>query len=174
MTIETFKNHKPIIGKQCFIHNQALVLGRVTLGEDVSIWPMTVLRGDVSTIKIGNRTNIQDSSICHVTHYNPKYGPESPLIVGDDVTIGHGVILHACTVKDRVLVGMHSTLLDGAIIESDVMIGAHSLVPPGKHLESGYLYVGAPVKPIRKLSDEEIQFLKYSAEHYVDLKNEYL
>jgi carbonic anhydrase/acetyltransferase-like protein (isoleucine patch superfamily) len=174
MTIRPFEKHTPIIGINSYIDETALVLGDVETGEDSSIWPMTVIRGDVHRIRIGKRTNIQDGSILHVTHYG-EYNPEgSPLIVGDDVTVGHGVVLHACTVGNRCLVGMHSTLLDDAVIEDEVMIGAHSLVPPKKVLESGFLYVGSPVKKIRPLTDEEKVFLKYSADHYVQLKNRHM
>lgn len=173
MTIRTFKNITPTTPDSCYVDDMALVLGDVVLGEDVSIWPMAVLRGDVHKIRIGARTNVQDGSVLHVTHYG-EYNPEgSPLIIGEDVTIGHAVVLHACTVKNRCLIGMHATVLDGAIIEDDVILGAHSLVSPGKTLESGFLYVGAPAKKIRPLTDEEKTFLKYSAKHYITLKNQH-
>lgn len=126
-------------------------LVNVVLGDDASLWPMAVARGDVQAIRIGARTNIQDGSILHVTQDN-RFNPGGrALIVGDDVTVGHGVILHACTVEDLVLVGMGSTVLDGAVIQRRVMIGAGSLVPPNKVLESGYLYLGNPVKQARPL-----------------------
>lgn len=172
MTIRRFKDKEPIMPASCYVDKKALVLGDVTLGEDCSVWPMAVIRGDVHQIRIGNRTNIQDGSVLHVTHYGP-FNQGSPLIIADDVTIGHAVVLHACQIRNRCLIGMHSTILDDAIIHDDVIIGAHSLVSPGKELESGFLYVGTPVKQIRPLTNEEKKFLKYSAEHYVKLKNEY-
>ncbi|PMG36056.1 gamma carbonic anhydrase family protein, partial [Vibrio breoganii] len=122
----------------------------------------------------GQRTNIQDGSVLHVTHKNASNPEGYPLIIGDEVTIGHLVMLHGCTIKDRVLVGMSTTILDGAIIESDVFIGAGSLVPPNKTLESGYLYVGRPVKQVRPLTEQEAAFLSKSAENYVQNKNDYL
>ena len=173
MTIRTFKGITPTVPDSCYVDDMALVLGDVVLVEDVSIWPMAVLRGDVHKIRIGARTNVQDGSVLHVTHYGEYNSEGSPLIIGDDVTIGHAVVLHACTVKNRCLIGMHATVLDGAVIEDDVILGAHSLVSPGKTLESGFLYVGTPAKKIRPLTDEEKTFLKYSAEHYVKLKNEH-
>lgn len=175
MNIRPFQQHKPEIGEAAFIDETALVIGQVKLGDDASLWPMSVARGDVEQIKIGARTNIQDGAVLHVTHYEEKYSPKGiPLIIGDDVTVGHRVILHACTVGSRCLIGMGSSLLDGCIIEDEVMLGANSLVPPGKILKSGYLYVGSPAKQIRPLSKKEIDFLTYSATHYVNLKNKHL
>lgn len=174
MAIKPFKTKTPQLGNSVFIDDSALVIGDVEIGEDSSVWPMSVLRGDVHFIRVGKRTNIQDGSICHVTHYG-EYSPEgSPLIIGDDVTVGHHCTIHACRIANRVLVGMGSIILDGAIIQDDVMLGAGSLVSPGKILESGYLWLGSPAKKIRPLKEEEIKFLKYSAKHYVDLKNQYL
>ncbi|MFN3234341.1 MAG: gamma carbonic anhydrase family protein [Gammaproteobacteria bacterium] len=170
MAIRTFENKTPVIGNNAHVDETALILGDVEIGEDTSLWPMTVARGDVFHIRIGKRTNVQDNSVLHVTHYG-KYGDGSPLIIGDDVTIGHRVIAHACTIGDCCLIGMGSIILDKAVIESHVLLGAGSLVPEGKVLESGYLYFGNPVKQIRKLSNEEIEFLSYSANHYVELKN---
>lgn len=161
----------PELGRGAYVDDAAVVIGDVTLGEDTSIWPMTVVRGDVNTIRIGARTNIQDNSVLHVTH-DGKYTPGGyALSVGDDVTVGHRVILHACTVGDLCLIGMGSIIMDGAILESKVMLAAGSLVPGGKHLESGYLYMGSPVKQVRELTDEEIESLQYSADHYVEVKN---
>ncbi len=175
MNIRPFQQHKPDIGQRVFIDDAALVIGRVTLGDDASVWPMSVVRGDVDRIEIGARTNIQDNSVLHVTHYEKEFSPKGlPLIIGDDVTVGHRVTLHACTVGNRCLIGMSSTLLDGCVIQDDVMIGANTLVPPGKVLESGYLYVGSPVKQVRALTEKEIKFLMYSAAHYVKLKNEHM
>lgn len=152
----------------------SVVIGDVTLADDVSIWPLVAIRGDVNRVVIGARTNVQDGCVLHVTHKS-SYNPDGyPLVVGEDVTVGHKAMLHGCTIGNRVLVGMGSILLDGAIIEDDVMIGAGSLVPPGKRLVSGYLYLGSPVKQIRPLTPEEYEGLLYSANNYVNWKNGYL
>lgn len=174
MTIRSFDGKTPVLGARVLVDATALVIGDVALGDDASLWPMVVARGDVHTIRIGARTNIQDGSVLHVTQdnlFNPGgYG----LTVGDDVTVGHGVILHACTVEDLVLVGMGSTVLDGAVIRSRVMIGAGSLVPPHKVLESGYLYLGSPARQARALTESELAYLEFSARHYVELKDRHL
>lgn len=172
--IRKFKNHLPIIGKSTYIDPSAVIIGKVTLGDNASIWCNSVARGDVSHITIGNNTNVQDLTMLHVTHYNPGKSVESPLVIGDNVTIGHNCCLHACTIKNNVLVGMGSTLLDNCVIESNVIIGAGSLVSPNKTIESGYLYFGNPLRQIRKLTPQEIEFIQYSADHYVRLKNQYL
>lgn len=174
MTIRAFEKIQPQISCGAYIDEAATVIGDVAIGVDSSIWPMSVVRGDVHHIRVGERSNIQDGTVCHVTHYG-QYNPNGfPLLIGDDVTIGHQCTIHACTIKNRCLIGMGSILLDGCVIEDEVMIGAGSLVPPGKIIASGYLWLGNPVKKIRELSKEEIEFLKYSAEHYVKLKNRYL
>ncbi|MFN8769442.1 MAG: gamma carbonic anhydrase family protein [Neisseriaceae bacterium] len=167
--IRAFNGIFPEIDESSYVDQSAVIIGKVTIGKNVSIWCNVVARGDVSFIKIGDNTNIQDLTMLHVTHYSPEYSLESPLIIGDNVTVGHKCCLHACTIKNNVLVGMGSTLLDNCIIEDNVFIGAGSLVPPNKTLESGYLYYGNPVKQIRKLSTQEIKFLQYSSEHYVRL-----
>lgn len=149
------------------------MVGRVEIGADSSVWPMSVIRGDVNTISIGARTNIQDGSVLHVSHDSEYCPGGARLVVGSDVTVGHKVLLHACTVQDTCLIGMGSVVLDGAVIEAGTMIGAGSLVPPGKVLESGYLYLGSPVRRVRDLNEEERSYLGYSAAHYVRLKNRY-
>ncbi len=174
MSIRHFKHTMPLLGERTYIDEQALVLGDVIMGEDCSLWPMAVLRGDVGSIRIGDRTNIQDGSVGHVTHHSEHWERGANLIIGNDVTIGHRVIVHACTIGDRCLIGMGSVILDQAVIQEDIIIGAGSLVPEHKILESGYLYLGSPVKQIRKLTAKEIEFLIYSAQHYVKLKNQYL
>ena len=178
MTIRKFENHYPEIHPTAYIDETALVTGEVTIGEHSSVWPMTVIRGDVNYIKIGKRSNIQDASMLHVTHapneHSEKIGAAQTgyaLIIGDDVTVGHKAMLHACSIGDRVLVGMSATVMDGVIIEDETIIAAGSLVPPRKTLESGYLWVGNPAKKSRELNDKEKQYLKYSAEHYVRLKD---
>ena len=171
MSIRTFENHAPHIANSAYVDEQALVIGRVHIGVDSSVWPMTVIRGDVNTIRIGDRTNIQDGSVVHVTH-DCEYSPGGySTTIGDDVTVGHRVIAHACEIGDRCLIGMGTVILDGAVIEPDSMIGAGCLVPPGKHLEGGHLWIGSPVRKLRELSPEEIDFLRYSAAHYVKNKN---
>ena len=173
MTIRDFQSKSPEIASSAYIDEAALVIGDVSIGADSSVWPMTVIRGDVHSIKIGERTNIQDASVCHVTH-DGEYSPGGfPLTVGDDVTVGHRVLLHACTVGDLCLIGMAATIMDGAVVEDKVIVGAGSLVPTGKTLKSGYLYVGSPVKRVRELNEKEIAFLKYSAEHYSKLKDQH-
>ncbi len=164
----------PSINARVFIDPSSVVIGDVRIADDVSIWPLSVLRGDVNYISIGARTNIQDGSVLHVTHKSASNPEGNPLIIGEDVTIGHKVMLHGCTIGNRVLVGMGSIVIDGAIVEDDVIIGANSLVTQGKRLESGYLYTGSPAKAIRKLTDAELSHLRYSANNYVEWKNNYL
>lgn len=171
--IRAYKNIHPTIGENTYIDPAATVIGDTVIGTDSSVWPSTVIRGDVNIIRIGNKTNIQDGSILHNTHAG-KYSNGTPLIIGDYVTVGHKVILHGCKIKNFVLVGMGSTVLDNAVIEDEVMLGANSLVTENKTLESGYLYMGAPAKKIRALTPEEKEFLKYSAEKYVQVKDDYL
>jgi carbonic anhydrase/acetyltransferase-like protein (isoleucine patch superfamily) len=149
-------------------------VGDIKIDDDSSIWPLVAARGDVNHIHIGKRTNVQDGSVLHVTHKNVENPEGYPLIIGNDVTIGHKVMLHGCTIQDRVLVGMGAIVLDGVVIEEEVMIGAGSLVPPGKRLESGYLYVGSPVKQARPLSEKERAFLQKSSDNYVQNKEDYL
>lgn len=174
MTIRSFRGITPKLGDGAFVDASAVVLGDVELGADSSVWPLTVIRGDIHRIRIGARSNIQDGSVLHITHASAFNTDGFPLIIGDEVTVGHKVTLHGCTLGNRVLVGMGSIVLDGAVVEDEVMIGAGSLVPPGKRLESGYLYVGSPVKQARPLSDKERAFFGYSADNYARLKDQYL
>jgi carbonic anhydrase/acetyltransferase-like protein (isoleucine patch superfamily) len=172
--IRDYRGIAPTLGAGAYVDPQAAVIGAVELGDDSSVWPMAVLRGDVNRIRIGARTSVQDASVLHVTHDGPYSPGGVPLLVGDDVTIGHAVVLHACTVGHRVLIGMNATVLDRAVIEDEVMLAAGSLVSPGKRLLSGFLYRGAPAVQVRPLTEHERAFLKYSAQHYVRLKNHYL
>jgi carbonic anhydrase/acetyltransferase-like protein (isoleucine patch superfamily) len=174
LSIRGYQGHSPIIGARVYVDPQACVIGRVTLGEDTSVWPMAVLRGDVHTITIGSRTSVQDGSVLHVTHDGPYHPGGGALVIGDDVTIGHNVTLHACTVGNRCLIGMGAIVLDGAVIEDDVMIGAGALVPPRKRLRSGTLWVGNPAKEVRLLTEREREQLAYSAAHYVKVKDHFL
>ncbi|MBV4413273.1 gamma carbonic anhydrase family protein [Enterobacteriaceae bacterium YMB-R22] len=169
-----YQDRFPAVGQYVMIDATSVVIGDVRLADDVSVWPLVAIRGDVNYVSIGARSNIQDGSVLHVTHQSPSNPNGYPLIIGEDVTVGHKAILHGCKIGDRVLVGMGSILLDGATVEDDVMIGAGSLVPPGKRLESGWLYLGSPVKKARQLTPEEREGLKYSASNYVRWKNDYL
>ncbi|WP_437879848.1 gamma carbonic anhydrase family protein [Pseudomonas sp. LRF_L74] len=171
MTIRTYQNTTPQLGERAFVDSTAVVIGDVQLGADSSVWPLTVIRGDMHRIRIGARTSVQDASVLHITHAGPFNPDGYPLIIGDDVTIGHKVMLHGCTLGNRILVGMGSIVMDGAVVQDDVVIGAGSLVPPGKVLESGYLYVGSPAKQIRALNEKEMAFFTYSAANYVKLKD---
>src|SRR5690625_1300476 len=172
--LRTYQGHTPELGERVWVDPSAVVIGDVVIGDDSSIWPQAVIRGDVHSIRIGARTSIQDGSVLHVTHvsdYNPK---GLRLTLGDDVTVGHGVTLHGGTLGNRMLVGVGSIVLDGAIVEDEVMIGAGSLVAPGKRLESGYLYLGSPCRRARALTDSEREFFRYSSANYVKLKATYL
>lgn len=173
-TVRSYLHYSPQIGQRVMIDPSSVVIGNVELADDVSIWPLVSIRGDVNAVRIGARSNIQDGSVLHVTHQS-DYNPAGyPLLIGEDVTVGHKAMLHGCVIGNRVLVGMGSILLDGAIIEDDVMIGAGSLVTPGKRLESGYLYVGSPARQIRPLTSAEREGLIYSSNNYVRWKDEYL
>ncbi len=171
MTIRTFQNHSPAIDASVYIDDTALVIGQVTIGADSSVWPMCVIRGDINSVTIGERCNIQDGTICHVSHDGPYSPGGAKLSVGNDVTVGHAVVLHACTLEDSCLIGIGSVILDHAVVGKHVILGAGSLVPGGKELESGYLYMGRPAKQVRPLTEAEIESLDYSAQHYVKVKN---
>ncbi|PSJ42458.1 gamma carbonic anhydrase family protein [Zobellella endophytica] len=173
-SLNSYNGITPKLGKGVFIEPSAVLYGDIELGDDASVWPLVAARGDVNYIRIGARSNIQDGTVLHVTRKSKARPDGLPLIIGDDVTIGHKAMLHACTVGNRVLVGMGCIILDGAVVGDDVIIGAGSLVPPGKRLESGHLYVGSPVKQARPLTEAEKAFLPESADNYVRLKNEYL
>lgn len=165
--IYEFLNSSPQFDDTVFVAPSADIIGDVTIGSESSIWFNVTIRGDVNWIEIGERTNIQDNSSVHVTN---QTGPTS---IGNDVTIGHNAMVHACTIHDRVLIGIQSTVLDGAIIHPDVILAAGSLVPPGKELESGYLYMGSPAKKSRKLTDEEIESIKQNAANYIAYQRAY-
>lgn len=172
--IRSFKQISPQLGPRVFVDATAVVIGDVMLAEDCSVWPGAVVRGDMHRIRVGARTSVQDRAVLHITHAS-EFNPAGwPLLIGEDVTIGHGACLHGCTIGNRVLVGIGSTVLDGAIVENEVIVAAGALVPPGKTLASGYLYVGSPCKQARALTDKEKAFFKYSAQNYVRLKDDYL
>ncbi len=173
MSIRNFEEHTPNIHPTVYVDESAVVIGNVTIGKYSSVWPLTAIRGDIQCITIGEYTNIQDGSVLHVTHGSPFTTPSAaegyPLTVGNNVTVGHKAVLHGCTIKDNCLIGMGAIVLDGAIVETEVMIGAGSLVPPGKILESGYMWLGTPVKKVRKLTNKEREFFHYSTQHYSEL-----
>lgn len=174
MPIRSYLNHQPLIGDNTYVDDSAVIIGQVSIGSDSSIWPFASIRGDMHRIQIGDRTSVQDGCVLHITHAG-KFNPEGfALTIGSDVTIGHKVILHGCTINDACLIGMGSIVMDGAIIETEVILGAGSLVSPGKVLESGYLWVGSPAVKKRPLTNDEIAFIRYSAATYVKLKNDYL
>ena len=173
-TLRSYKGITPIIGSNSYVDESAVLIGDIVLGADVSVWPLVAGRGDVNKIRIGDRTNIQDGTILHVTRKSNHQPDGFPLIIGDDVTVGHQCMLHGCILGNRILVGMGAIIMDGTVVEDDVFIGAGTVVPPNKVLRSGYLYVGNPMKEARLLKDRELTFLKQSADNYVLLKNEYL
>lgn len=164
----------PQIGARVYIHPSAQVIGDVVLGDDASIWPGTVIRGDVNAIRIGSSTNVQDLSVLHVSHKSSEDPSGSPLIIGNNVTVGHKVILHGCEIGDECLIGMGAIIMDKVVVQPRVLIGAGALVPEGKTLESGHLYLGSPARKIRLLTEKEIAYFLYSAQHYMRLKNNYL
>ena len=171
--IRHYLGRYPDIADSAWIDESAVVIGDVSLAEDVSIWPMAVLRGDVQSIRVGKRSNIQDGSVVHVAHDGPYSPGGFATHIGADVTVGHKAIVHACTVGDRCLIGMGAIIMDGAEIGDESILAAGALVPPGKKLEGGHLYVGSPAKAARALTDEEREKLVYSARHYVKVKNQH-
>lgn len=171
--VRSYENIAPRLGERVYIDPMAVVIGDVQLGDDCSVWPHTVIRGDMHRIRIGARCSIQDGSVLHITHAGP-YDPEGfPLMIGDEVTVGHRVVLHGCTIGNRVLIGIGAIVMDGAVIEDDVMLGAGSLVPPGKKLASGFLYMGSPAKQARPLTEKEKSFFSYGANNYSKLKEKH-
>jgi len=172
--IMKYKDLTPKIGKNSWIAASADVIGDVTMGEDCSIWFGTVIRGDVHKIIIGDRTSVQDLSMVHVTHYKLEDKSDgNPTIIGDDVTIGHKVMLHGCTIENACLIGMSTTILDGAVIGEESIVGAGSLVTKNKIFPPRSLIVGSPAKVVRSLSEKEINELYASASRYVEFKNSY-
>jgi carbonic anhydrase/acetyltransferase-like protein (isoleucine patch superfamily) len=166
--IREYQGVIPKLGQRVYVDPAAVIIGDVVVGDDTSIWPGAVIRGDVNTIRIGRRTSVQDSAVLHVTRSSHQTPRGWPLRIGDDVTIGHNACLHGCTVGDRVLIGIGATVLDGGVIPDEVMIGAGALVPPHKQLQSGYLYIGSPAKALRPLTDEERpKFKSYKIESRV-------
>lgn len=172
--IRAYQGITPQLHDSVFVDPSAVIIGDVQLGRDCSVWPLAVIRGDMHSIRIGERVSVQDGAVLHITHAGP-YNPDGhPLVIGSDVTIGHQAMLHGCTLGDRILVGMKAMVMDGAIIESDVVLAAGCTVPPGKVLRSGFLYMGAPAKPVRELTAAELAYFTYTTANYVRLKNTYL
>ena len=171
--IRSFRDTTPSIGANTYIDESAVVIGDVVIGANCSVWPLTVIRADINKIRIGDDTNIQDGSVLHVTH-SGQYSPEgAELHIGNQVTIGHKTLLHGCRIGNQCLIGMGSIITDNVVVEDRVIIGSGSLVPPGKILESGYLYFGNPAIQKRALTETEIEYLSYVADHYILLKQHY-
>ena len=168
MIVREFEGKKPRIGERVFIAENAAVIGDVEIGNDCSIWFGTTIRGDVNLIRIGSRTNIQDNCTLHVTH------KQWPTIVAEEVTIGHGAIVHGCTVHRGALIGMGSRVLDGAVIGESALVGAGALVPEGMKVPPRVLVVGVPARVKRPLTDEELTKLEQSWRNYVEYKEKYL
>ena len=175
MTIRPYLDQFPSLGARVYVDPAATVIGQVTLGDDTSVWPGCVVRGDVNFIRIGARSNIQDGTVIHVSHDGPhaKLGGFAT-VIGDDVTIGHKAIIHACRIEDAALIGMGAVLLDGAVVRKHGFVGAGALLAPGKVVGEAELWLGNPARKVRVLSDAEIEGLYYSAQHYVRLKDHYL
>lgn len=169
MAVRPFEKHEPRIADSAYVDPAALVVGEVTVGERASLWPMSVARGDVNRIEIGEGTNIQDGTVIHVTHDGPYSPGGIPTVIGRHVTVGHLCLLHACAIGDHCLIGMGSVIMDGAVLEDDILLAAGSLVTPGKRLAGGKLYRGRPARAVRELTGEEKDMLRYSATHYVHL-----
>lgn len=172
--LRPFEHSVPQIDDTAWIDPAALVIGDVHIGPQSTVWPMAVVRGDVHFIRIGAKTNIQDGAILHVSHDSQYLPGGSPLIMGDRITVGHRAVLHGCEIGDGCLIGMGCCILDGAVLEPAVMLGAGSLVPTGKRLEGGYLWLGTPVRRVRALTEKELAYLDYSAEHYVRLAQRHI
>ena len=173
MAIRPFLQYMPKFADDCWLDEMSVIIGDVVMNEQCSAWPFAVIRGDVNSIRIGARTNIQDGAILHVSRKNDAKPNGSPLHIGDEVTIGHQAMLHGCTIGNRVLIGMGTTILDDVVVEDDVIIAAHTLVPPRKHLASGFMYMGSPAVAVRALTAREIASIRENALHYVNVSNQY-
>ena len=173
MAIESYRDRLPRLGRDVYVHHAATVIGNVELGDEVSVWPGVVIRGDVNFIRIGARSNIQDGSILHVSRPSARNPDGAPLLVGRDVSVGHAVVLHGCTIGDECLIGMGSLVMDRAVLEPRVLLGAGSLVPEGGVLQSGWLYFGRPARAVRLLDAGELEHFAMLAVNYVRLAGEY-
>lgn len=173
-SVRSYQGMTPKLGNKVFVDASAVVIGDVEIGQDSSVWPLTVIRGDMHHVRIGERTSVQDGSVLHITHASDFNPGGYPLIIGDDVTIGHQAMLHGCTIGNQVLIGMKAMVMDGVVIEDKVIVAAGALVPPGKVLESGFMYVGSPAKKARSLTEKELRFFPYTASNYVKLKDKHI
>lgn len=174
MNIRSYLDKHPVVADRVWVDPTAVIIGDVEIGTDSSVWPYAVIRGDMHHIRIGERTSVQDGSVLHITH-SSDFNPDGfPLIIGDDVTIGHQAMLHGCTIGSRILIGMKACIMDGAVVEDEVIVGAAALVTPGMKLASGYVYAGSPARKIRAISEKEREFFRYSAQNYVRLKDDYM
>lgn len=163
-----YNGKMPKIAASAFIAPGAVVIGDVEIGEESNVWFGCVIRGDVNTIRIGNRTNIQDGTVVHVTNKTAS------TTIGSNITIGHKAILHGCTLEDGSFVGMGATVMDNAVVESGGMLAAGALLTPNKRIRKGELWAGSPAKLFRALTEEESRFIPLSAQHYVDLGQSYV
>ena len=171
-----YRDYQPQVGQGGWVAPNATLIGDVVLGEDVSLWYNTVVRGDVHAIRIGARTNIQDGTIVHITQHEgeERSGEDGyPTIIGSEVTVGHRVILHGCTVGDLCLIGMGAILLDGVVIGNESIVGAGSVVTPGKHFPARSLIMGTPAKVVKEVTEAQVLEMQASWKRYVALKNEY-
>lgn len=173
MSIRSYRGVSPKIADSAWVDESAVVIGDVELGERVSVWPTTVIRGDIHSIRIGDYSNVQDGSILHVSRRSEEYPNGFALTIGSRVTVGHRVVLHGCTIGDHCLIGMGSVILDGAVLEEQVMVAAGSVVPPGKRLESGFLYAGNPIKQLRALKDKDRAMIKRAPDRYAEIIDDY-
>ncbi|KAA6182697.1 gamma carbonic anhydrase family protein [Thiohalocapsa marina] len=167
--VRSYQGLDPRIAPSAYVDETAVVIGDVHIGPQASIWPMAVVRGDIHRIRIGAGTNVQDGSVLHVSHDSRFLPGGAPTILHDRVTVGHQAMLHGCEIHDLCLIGIGARVLDRAVLKPRVMLAAGAVVPPGKVLEGGYLYVGAPAKRTRMLTDLELEYLGYAAAHYMEL-----
>lgn len=172
--LRPFLDKFPTVGERAYIDEACTIIGDVEIGADASVWPGTVIRGDVNHVRIGARTNVQDGTVIHVSHESPYNKGGYPTLIGEGVTVGHGCIIHACTIGDYCLIGMGAVILDGAVIQANAFIAAGAVVGPGKVVGSGQLWAGNPARHMRDLSQKDIEGLRYSADHYVKVKDQYL
>lgn len=173
MPLYAYRGIEPKIDPSAFVHPDAVIIGDVVIGPDASIWPGVVIRGDVNRIRIGARTNVQDNSTLHVTRPKPSNPHGVPLLIGDDVTIAHNVMLHACRVENCAMIGMSATLMDGVAVGAWAVVGSGSLVPPGKNIGKNQLWLGAPAKYLRDVTEEEKEGFAKTTANYIRLKEEY-
>jgi carbonic anhydrase/acetyltransferase-like protein (isoleucine patch superfamily) len=173
-SIRSFHGFTPELPPTAYVDPAAHVIGHVHLGADASIWPAAVVRADMHPIRIGERTNVQDGALLHVTHDSQYTLGGFALTIGSDVTIGHGAVLHGCTVQDACLIGMHATIMDGTLVKRHALVGAGAVVTQGRVVGEGELWLGNPARCVRLLSSDEIQQIYYAARQYVKLKSQYL